>query len=81
MPVLALTGIASVHRCRSRLSIISCVRNDVGAGQIDLVDHRNHVQAIADGQIGIRQVCASTPWEASTTSNAPSQEARERETS
>ncbi len=28
---------------------------DVGAGQIDLVDHRDHVQAVVDGQVGIGQ--------------------------
>jgi len=51
------------------------------ARQIDLVDDRDHLQIVLDGQVGVRQVCASTPCVASTSSSAPSHAASERVTS
>jgi len=54
---------------------------NVSRRQVDLVDDGNNFQAVIDGRYAFARVCASTPWLASTTSSAPSQEASDRETS
>ena len=51
-----------------------------GRGQVDLIDDRQHLQPRVDGQIGIGQGLGLHPL-AGTTSTAPSQAARLRETS
>jgi len=75
-----LTSSAVLVSRPTESSIISFTR-ECRRWQIDLVDDRNDFEVVVDGQIGVGQVWASTPWEASTTSRAPSQEASERETS
>lgn len=53
----------------------------IGGGKVDLVDDRHDLQVVFQCQIGIGKVWASMPWEASTTSTAPSQAASDRDTS
>jgi putative oxygen-independent coproporphyrinogen III oxidase len=53
----------------------------IRACQINLVDHRDHFQIVINARYTLANVWASIPWDASTTSRAPSQAARLRDTS
>ncbi len=50
----------------------------LGAGQVDLVQAGMSSRPASNGEVGVGDVCASTPWLASTTSSAPSQACRLR---
>ena len=68
------------RRCRSRPRLPGA-RLGIGLRQVHLVQHRHHFHAQLDGGVAVGHGLRLDPWEASTTSSAPSQADSERLTS
>jgi len=80
-PVLALTGAASVAWMPMISSISRVTRSGSAEGRSILFMTGSTSRPCSMAVLQLATLCASTPWEASTTSSAPSQAASERDTS
>ncbi len=81
LPVLALT-LAAFSASSPIISLISLATRSISAEGKSILFKTGNTSKLSS--IAVRQfatLCASTPWAASTTRSAPSQAARERDTS
>ncbi len=80
-PLLALTREGSVQSSPMTSSISLATRSGSALGRSILLSTGSTSRSLSSARYTLARVCASTPWDASTTSSAPSQAASERETS